>query len=136
MEAVAAGVVEHGAHAVERRGGCYVNEAGIDVNDRDVLPAIPPCFQTIIVISHGLVGGVRIAVGMPGPAGNGKDDDICMFIGLEHGLHDGVHIVQEVLRNGVKAVRQRGVVSVGKEIVGADHHEKGIRRIVPGECLA
>ena len=82
------------------------------------------------------MGGVRIAVGMPGPAGNGKDDDIRMFIGLEHGLHDGVHIVQEVLGNGVKAVRQRGVVSVGKEIVGADHHEKGIRRIVPGECLA
>ena len=136
MEAVAAGVVEHGAYAVERRGGCYVNDAGIDVNDRDVLPAIPPCFQTIIVISHGLVGGVRIAVGVPGPAGNGKDDDIRMFIGLEHGLHDGVHIVQEVLGNGVKAVRQRGIVSVGKEIVGADHHEKGIRRIVSGECLA
>lgn len=45
MEAVAAGVVEHGAHAVERRGGCYVNEAGIDVNDRDVLPAIPHVFR-------------------------------------------------------------------------------------------
>lgn len=45
MEAVAAGVVEHGAYAVERRGGCYVNDAGIDVNDRDVLPAIPPCFR-------------------------------------------------------------------------------------------
>ena len=40
MEAVAAGVVEHGAYAVERRGGCYVNDAGIDVNDRDVLPDV------------------------------------------------------------------------------------------------
>ena len=36
------------------------------------------------------------SVGVPGPAGNGKDDDIRMFIGLEHGLHDGAHPATEV----------------------------------------
>ena len=71
VESVRRGIVEHGPHPVKRLGGSHVNDPSVDVDDRDALPGLPPGIQGGVIGFHRLVGGVRIAVGMLGPAGNG-----------------------------------------------------------------
>ena len=96
MESVRRGIVEHGPHPVKRLGGSHVNDPSVDVDDRDALPGLPPGIQGGVIGFHRLVGGVRIAVGMLGPAGNGENDDVRAAVGGVHGVYDGVHVRQKI----------------------------------------
>ena len=138
VQPVRRGIVEHGAHPVERGGGGHVNDARIDVNDFDAVGGVfcAPFFQGFVVGGYGLVRFSQVPVGMLRPAGDGHHQNACVAVGGADGGDDGIHVAQQKVGDPVQPQVQRTVVVVGKEVVGAGEQEKRVRRVGPGKGLA